>query len=137
MACLLAVPAFAAAEDATGHEADDSTRSQYENAVSTADARDVGRVRTDKTVHTGDVTGTQAGDVPIGDSDFLVELSAMSSVASVLGKSEVPLDIVLVLDRSGSMGNELGMGPVYPSAGDRGTYYIEGGNDYREIRYYC
>lgn len=136
IACLLAVPAFAATEGATGHEADDSTRSQYENAVSTADTKDVGRVWTDKTVHTGDVTGTQAGDVSIGDSDFLVELSAMSSVASVLGKSEVPLDIVLVLDRSGSMDNELGMGPVYPSAGDRGTYYIEDGNDYREIRYY-
>lgn len=38
-----------------------------------------------------------------GDSDFLVSLSALSSAAKIMGQSTVPLDIVMVLDVSGSM----------------------------------
>ena len=38
-----------------------------------------------------------------GDSDFLVGLSALSSAAKIMGQSAVPLDIVMVLDVSGSM----------------------------------
>ena len=38
-----------------------------------------------------------------GDSDFLVGLSALSSAAKIMGQSTVPLDIVMVLDVSGSM----------------------------------
>ena len=36
-------------------------------------------------------------------SDFLVGLSALSSTAKIMGQTTVPLDIVLVLDVSGSM----------------------------------
>ena len=41
-----------------------------------------------------------------GNSDFLVGLSALSSAAKIMGQSTVPLDIVMVLDVSGSMGGK-------------------------------
>ena len=39
-------------------------------------------------------------------SDFLVGLSALSSTAKIMGQTTVPLDIVLVLDVSGSMDDQ-------------------------------
>ena len=61
--------------------------------------QNVGRIWTDKTV----------GAVENGDSDFLTTLSAISSTSdtTVSGK---PLDIVLVLDASGSMSDPMGDG---------------------------
>ena len=40
------------------------------------------------------------------ESDFLVGLSALSSTAKIMGQTTVPLDIVLVLDVSGSMDDQ-------------------------------
>lgn len=72
---------------------------------------------------------SQAGTVKIGDSDFMVEFSSMSSVAEITGKSTVPLDIVLVLDCSGSMREELGSSylytPEYDPDTSRGTYFVQ------------
>lgn len=61
--------------------------------------QNVGRIWTDKTVRA----------VENGDSDFLTTLSAISSTSdtTVSGK---PLDIVLVLDASGSMNDPMGDG---------------------------
>ena len=61
--------------------------------------QNVGRIWTDKTVRA----------VENGDSDFLTTLSAISSTSdtTVSGK---PLDIVLVLDASGSMSDPMGDG---------------------------
>lgn len=61
--------------------------------------QNVGRIWTDKTVRA----------VENGDSDFLTTLSAISSTSdtTVSGK---PLDIVLVLDASGSMNDPMGAG---------------------------
>ena len=61
--------------------------------------QNVGRIWTDKTVRA----------VENGDSDFLTTLSAISSTSdtTVSGK---PLDIVLVLDASGSMNDPMGGG---------------------------
>ena len=61
--------------------------------------QNVGRIWTDKTVKA----------VESGDSDFLTTLSAISSTSdtTVSGK---PLDIVLVLDASGSMNDPMGDG---------------------------
>lgn len=77
---------------------------------SRTDTRDVGRVWTDKSVSSGDITldakATGKDDMTIekGDgSDFLIGLSAMSSAAQITGQVSTPLDIVLVLDVSGSM----------------------------------
>lgn len=61
--------------------------------------QNVGRIWTDKTVKA----------VEDGDSDFLTTLSAISSTSdtTISGK---PLDIVLVLDASGSMEEDMGTG---------------------------
>ena len=56
------------------------------------------------------------GDILIGDSQFLVALSALSSTSNTVTTSSKPLDIVLVLDVSGSMGDPLGTVDVYNEA---------------------
>ena len=78
--------------------------------------KNVGRIWTDKSVSTGDVTLTgrqnESQSVTIkkgADSDFLVGLSALSSTAKIVGETTVPLDIVLVLDVSGSMDDPAGL----------------------------
>lgn len=74
--------------------------------------KNVGRIWTDKSVSTGDVKLTKQGSnekkiiQKNGESDFLVGLSALSSTAKIMGQTTVPLDIVLVLDVSGSMKND-------------------------------
>ncbi len=71
-----------------------------------------GRVWTDKSVSTSDVTFSGSGNtitVPIGTdedkSDFLVTYSALATSQQVSGKSNVPVDVVFVVDLSGSMSN--------------------------------
>ena len=78
------------------------------------DTQDVGRIWTDKSVSSGDITldakatGKDAIKIEKGDdSDFLIGLSAMSSAAQITGQVSRPLDIVLVLDVSGSMDETL------------------------------
>ena len=44
------------------------------------------------------------------DADFQVALSALSSTSNTSGYTAVPLDIVLVLDVSGSMKENFGTG---------------------------
>lgn len=71
--------------------------------------KNVGRIWTDKSVSKGNVELTKPGQTEKkiiqknSDSDFLVGLSALSSTAKIMGQTTVPLDIVLVLDVSGSM----------------------------------
>lgn len=74
--------------------------------------KNVGRIWTDKSVSTGNVTLSNKVGEPAkesatiekgSESDFLVGLSALSSTAKIMGQTTVPLDIVLVLDVSGSM----------------------------------
>lgn len=86
---------------------------------SRTDTQDVGRVWTDKSVSSGDITldakatGKDAIKIEKGDdSDFLIGLSAMSSAAKITGQVSRPLDIVLVLDVSGSM-DEILTGNAY------------------------
>ena len=61
--------------------------------------QNVGRIWTDKTVKA----------VEDGDSDFLTTLSAISSTSDTMVSGK-PLDIVLVLDASGSMNDPMGDG---------------------------
>ena len=73
--------------------------------------KNVGRIWTDKSVSTEDVTLTNktresAKIEKKSGSDFLVGLSALSSTAKIMGQTTVPLDIVLVLDVSGSMDDQ-------------------------------
>lgn len=63
--------------------------------------QNVGRIWTDKTVM---ATGENE------ESDFLTTLSAMSSTSNSTVTVTTPLDIVMVLDASGSMGDPMGGG---------------------------
>ena len=72
-----------------------------------------GRIWADKTVDTKPITFTEgelAGQkMPMTKgADFQVALSAISSMSSTSSVSSVPLDIVLVLDVSGSMNENFG-----------------------------
>lgn len=74
--------------------------------------QNVGRIWTDKSVFDNTYTftndnseGLDGQTIEKGDSDFLVSLSALSSTSNLkeMVKTSQPLDIVLVLDTSGSM----------------------------------
>ena len=93
--------------------ADDVTINKWQDTLDNS-TKNVGRIWTDKSVSKGDVkltetdksTGEPKNSATIkknGNSDFLVGLSALSSTAKIIGQTTVPLDIVLVLDVSGSM----------------------------------
>ena len=113
---------------------------------SRTDTQDVGRVWTDKSVSSGDITldakatGKDAIKIEKGDdSDFLIGLSAMSSAAKITGQVSRPLDIVLVLDVSGSM-DEILTGnayiEVYSEDLDKSkTYYAYINRQYVEVRW--
>lgn len=87
----------------------------WKNFTGDDSTENVGRVWTDKTVAADDVTltsndGTQTNTISKdSDADFLVGLSALSSTSNVstTTTSYQPLDIVLVLDVSGSMDNNI------------------------------
>ena len=97
--------------------ADSETINNWHDANALDDStKNVGRIWTDKSVSTGNVTLTsrqnasQSATITKGaDSDFLVGLSALSSTAKIVGVTTVPLDIVLVLDVSGSMYDPAGL----------------------------
>ena len=75
-----------------------------------------GRIWADKTVSNNEITFSP--NSPLGKagktvsktdgSDFLVALSALSSTSSLTKPEPQPIDIVLVLDASGSMDNSMG-----------------------------
>lgn len=90
----------------TGKVADPDTSGRWEiwaaghggNKVTT---QNVGRIWTDKTVE-----ATEENE----ESDFLTTLSAMSSTSNSTVTVTTPLDIVMVLDASGSMDDSMGGG---------------------------
>lgn len=98
--------------------------------------QNVGRIWTDKSVFDKDyaLSGSDAlngKSVSKGDSDFLVGLSALSSTSNLkeMVQTGKPLDIVLVLDDSGSMEYLM---PVYDDGTlDKSqTYHTEDGSGF-------
>ena len=107
---LAPVSAFAATAGATT-VADPSSASTWRNWGLENSTENVGRIWTDKTVSDGNIDLTGAGGtmtIEKGDSDFLTSLSAISSTSNLTMTSSTPLDIVLVLDASGSMKENMG-----------------------------
>lgn len=92
--------------------ADSSSASTWHNWGLENSTENVGRIWTDKTVSDGDIELTGAGGTMTiekgDDSDFLTSLSAISSTSNLTMTSSTPLDIVLVLDASGSMDDSMG-----------------------------
>lgn len=101
------------ASAATGAVADDVTIGHWHDSIAIDDTtKNIGRIWTDKSVSAGNIvmgkldnSGTKTVEKN-GDSDFLVGLSTLSSAARIMGQSTVPLDIVMVLDVSGSMDDD-------------------------------
>lgn len=106
--------------------ADDPTMDTW-GQITDNTTRDVGRIWTDKSVSDTDVTLSPSNiTVDLNEegsdaADFLVSLSAFSSASNAVSASTKPLDIVLLLDTSGSMAYYM---PVYEGELDRSeTYY--------------
>lgn len=109
---LAPVSAFAATTGATT-VADPSSASTWRNWGLENSTENVGRIWTDKTVLDGNIDLTGSGGtmtIEKGDSDFLTSLSSISSTSNLTTTSSTPLDIVLVLDASGSMKDDMGRG---------------------------
>ena len=128
--------------------ADNVTINNWHDSEALDDStKNVGRIWTDKSVSTEDVTLTnKSGDTKTikkgqksyddkTDSDFLVGLSALSSTAKIMGQTTVPLDIVLVLDVSGSMDDYSGGYQEVYQLDTNKTYYIYSYGRYREVKY--
>ncbi len=115
----------------------------------------MGRIWTDKSVFNGDYafqnsdsSGLQGQSILKGDNaDFLVALSALSSTSNLKSTTvtTTPLDIVLVLDTSGSMdngqGDSMGQVTVYneiygSDLNRRGTYYVLVDGEYVAVESY-
>lgn len=92
--------------------ADPSSASTWRNWGLENSTQNVGRIWTDKTVSAEDIVLTGAGGDKIisknKDSDFLTVFSAISSTSNLRETATEPLDIVLVLDASGSMDDPMG-----------------------------
>lgn len=75
-----------------------------------ADTSSIGRIWTDKTVSADSVTTSDGNVVKCDNSAFVTVLSALSDTSNVASTSTTPLDIVLVLDASGSMDDNMSDG---------------------------
>ena len=124
--------------------ADDVTINNWHDPEALDDStKNVGRIWTDKSVSTGNVTlsnkvGESAKESTTiekkSGSDFLVGLSALSSTAKIMGQTTVPLDIVLVLDVSGSMNDPDSYEAVY-KLDTRESYYVLVNGEYVEVKH--
>ena len=108
------VPAPAAQADGTTTVDPDTTNVWSDIAASSTNTQNIGRIWTDKSVFDENYTfkggPLDKQTVGKGNSDFLVGLSALSSTSNLktTTTTTTPLDIVLVLDQSGSMGDSFG-----------------------------
>ena len=101
---------------------DPDTSNNWQNVLSSegqASTKNIGRIWTDKTVTTDDykfADGSPLDGKTISkdsNAEFLVGLSALSSTSNLkeMVQTSTPLDIVLVLDVSGSMDDNFGSYP--------------------------
>lgn len=119
--------------------ADPATYTTWEG-IAGQNTENIGRIWTDKTVATENIN-LPGGVEPmgsIGDSDFLVMLSALSSSSNLVSSTGKPLDIVLVLDASGSMDDDMttySYNPAYDvDINRRNSYYALVDGEYVEIK---
>ena len=75
-----------------------------------SDTSSVGRIWTDKTVSDNEISKNGVTVDKANGADFLTALTALSSTSNLSDTATTPLDIVLVLDASGSMDNSMGGG---------------------------
>ena len=75
-----------------------------------SDTSSVGRIWTDKTVSNDSLSENNITVDKANGADFLTALTALSSTSNLSDTATTPLDIVLVLDASGSMNDPMGGG---------------------------
>lgn len=75
-----------------------------------SDTSSVGRIWTDKTVSDNEISKNGITVSKENGADFLTALTALSSTSNLSDTATTPLDIVLVLDASGSMDDPMGGG---------------------------
>ena len=75
-----------------------------------SDTSSVGRIWTDKTVSSDALSENNITVGKANGADFLTALTALSSTSNLSDTATTPLDIVLVLDASGSMDDAMGSG---------------------------
>lgn len=120
LVCLGSSFAFANDENGGGQErngtasVDPSTMNDWAALTGTdgssglgANTSSIGRIWTDKTVSADSVTTSDGNVVKCDNSAFVTVLSALSGTSNVASTSTTPLDIVLVLDASGSMDDNM------------------------------
>lgn len=119
---------------------DAPTVNAWENII-TKDTSNIGRIWTDKSVSSDEMSvdlgkGKKENVKKQDGSDFLVGLSALSSTSNTMKTVSKPLDIVLVMDVSGSMG-EQSVSPYVPvySLSQSRSYYVIVNGDYKQVRY--
>lgn len=123
LVCLGSSFAFANDENGGGQErngtasVDPSTMDDWATLVGVdgssglgANTSSIGRMWTDKTVSADSVTTSDGDVVKCDNSAFVTVLSALSGTSNVASTSTTPLDIVLVLDASGSMDDPMSDG---------------------------
>ena len=112
-AILATVPLAFGTTEGANTVVDPNTSNNWSSiATNSTDTQNVGRIWTDKSVFNGDYKfegSLQGQSISKGDSDFLVSLSAMSSTSNVrsMVTRTQPLDIVLIIDRSSSMREDI------------------------------
>ncbi|MBO5070102.1 MAG: VWA domain-containing protein [Roseburia sp.] len=87
----------------------DTTTKYTESLGDNASTEYAGRIWTDKTVYDTNATITAYGDTSYtieNDSDFLVAFSALATSQSISGQTQAPVDVVFIIDLSGSMSNQ-------------------------------
>ena len=99
----------AAIADGADAIADPATIWDWEGLIE-GDTASVGRIWTDKSVTTDSMTNNNITVTKADGSAFLTALTALSSTSNLSSTATTPLDIVLVLDASGSMDYEMGSG---------------------------
>lgn len=106
--------------------ADASTMGDWSGVVENT-TKNIGRIWTDKTVSTNDIgiSGAMSATVSKGDSDFITALSVLSSTSNIASTSTTPLDIVLVLDASGSMDDDMTGGKRIDALKNAANAFIE------------
>ena len=117
---------------------DEGTYDNYKSYFGNS-TENIGRIWSDKTVLTESANVDGQTVVKNTDSEFQVMLSALSSRSNTTVSESKPLDIVMVLDVSGSMGDKnVTYTPVYnvPNASKEtsGKYYILVDGKYEKVK---
>lgn len=94
----------ASSDDPDAYTVDGDTKDTMTLGANTSTRYD-GRVWVDKSVSTDDVTFNGVNVTVENDSDFLVTYSALANSTQVEGESNVPVDVVFIIDNSSSMVN--------------------------------